>query len=98
MKLNVLVVCAALPWLMSTASAKGTAEKAVPKPPLPAISSIELEPTTLTLHDARDARRVLVWGKTGDGQRIDLTSEATLKTDSSAITIDPDHYIEPKSK
>jgi hypothetical protein len=71
------------------------AEMAVPKPPLPAIDSLQLEPPTLTLNNARDARLVLVWGLTKDGQRYDLTDAATFKCESAGTTVGPDRYIAP---
>ena len=49
-------------------------------PPLPSIKALKLEPATLTLRDGRDERRVLVLGKTGEGDKtIDLTTEASFK-------------------
>ncbi|HEV8541952.1 MAG TPA: DUF1549 and DUF1553 domain-containing protein [Verrucomicrobiae bacterium] len=74
------------------------AEKAIPRPPLPPITVLQLEPAQLTLHDARDARRVLVWGKTADGQKVDLTSEAVFTTQSEALAIEADKYISPRAK
>jgi hypothetical protein len=65
------------------------------KPPLPAIESLQLEPPSLTLENSRDARLVLVWGLTKDGQRFDLTDAAILKPDSAAVTIGDDRYIAP---
>ncbi len=76
----------------------GKSEGTVPRPALPKISSLELEPAKMTLHDARDARRVLVWGKTPDGGKIDLTSDAKFACDSDTVSIDGDHYISPKNK
>ena len=71
------------------------AEPAVPKPPVPAIESLQVEPPTLTMDHARDARLVLVWGLTKEGQRYDLTDSATFKPDSASVVIGPDGYITP---
>src|SRR6185295_4407054 len=68
------------------------------KPALPVIRSLKLEPASLNLEDGRDERRVLVWGEAAGGQRFDLTGEATLKCDSSAIEIDKTGYIVPRDK
>ena len=78
-------------------AAKNTAmaEAPVAKPPLPAIESLQLEPPALTLENGRDARLVLVWGLTKDGQRYDLTDAAAFKPESSSVTVGPDRYIAP---
>ena len=47
------------------------------------------------LNHGRDARQVLVWGVTKDGQRFDLTDDATFKSESAAVTIGADRYINP---
>ena len=65
-------------------------------PELPRIATIYSEPATLKLEDGRDARRVLVWGKTEDGRLIDLSSEAVFSCDSEAVTIDAQKLISPK--
>lgn len=69
-----------------------------PKPPLPPLESLVVEPPHLTLEDGRDSRRVLVWGVTKSGEKVDLTTEATVKTESAGIQITADGYIEPKAK
>lgn len=83
-----------------TAAAPSAAAAAdnLPSPPLPAVRALVLEPTTLTLEDGRDERRVLVWGQTEDGGRVDLTAQAELKTDSAAVTIAEDGYLRPAAK
>src|SRR5436190_1086602 len=59
-------------------------------PALPAIRSIELQPTSLNLRDVRDERRVLVLGKTDNGT-VDLTALASFKTDSPMVEIVEGH-------
>src|SRR5438093_3257889 len=75
-------------------AAEGTGKSAPPpKPALPPIRSLKMEPASLTLEDGRDERRVLVCGETTTGQRFDLTDEAVLKSDSPDIEIDKSGYI-----
>jgi hypothetical protein len=98
MKLRVFCFGALLSALVFGLSAKEAAKEAsVEKPPLPPIAALELEPGSLKLKDGRDSRRVLVWGKTEDGRRVDLTSEAVFKGDAT-VEIGADKYIHPKSK
>lgn len=68
-----------------------------PTPPMPAIKSLHLEPSALTLKNGRDERRVLVMGKTDAGKVIDLTSVATLKSESAALEVDAHGYIRAKA-
>ena len=75
-----------------------SSEAAVPKPPLPVIRTLQLEPASLILEDGRDARRVLVWGETASGEKIDLTSEAILKSASPSVATTSDGYVQPKGK
>lgn len=85
-------VAPAIPALAATPSSSSAS---VPAPPLPTIRSLRVEPSSLTLNDARDQRRVLVFGVTDGDQRIDLTAQATFKTKSSAVEIGTDGYIKP---
>ena len=66
--------------------------------PLQAIRSLKLQPDVLTLKDARDERRVLVWGKTDGDKLIDLTAQAVLKSNSTNVAIDGQSYIRPHAK
>jgi hypothetical protein len=66
---------------------------APPRPAVPAIASLVLEPGTLTLADPSDARQVLVWGVTDDGRKFDLGYEALFKGDSNAVRIEPGNYL-----
>jgi len=65
------------------------------KPPLPRIESIQIEPSTLTLDNGRDARQVLIWGIAADGQKFDLSDEATFQSDSDVVTVDSDRFVTP---
>jgi len=65
---------------------------------MPQIRALKLEPTSLTLSDGRDERRILVLGETASGQRIDVTAEAILKPESAIIEVDSLGYVHPKQK
>src|SRR5207249_8863829 len=69
-----------------------------PKPALPPIRSLKVEPAALALEDGRDERRVLFWGETAAGQRFDVTDEAVSKAESEEIEIDKGGYILPKKQ
>ncbi len=79
--------------------AEKPASKTVPTvaPPLPTIRSLRVDPSSLTLQDARDERRVLVFGVMDGGKVVDLTAEAKFSTDSASVTVSPDGYIRPKA-
>ncbi len=79
----------------SAASAKSTLP---PKPPLPQIRLLKVEPASLTLENGRDERRILVWGEMASGQRFDLTGDAVLQTSSPNVEVDSSGYIRPKNK
>lgn len=85
-------------WVVSmTAHAISPAKESAPEqPPLPPIQSLAIEPASLTLVDGRDERRVLVWGKTAEGDLVDVTGAATLRSSSATVEI-ADGYIRPKS-
>src|SRR5262245_22763137 len=75
--------------LSAFAAGDKAADKPIPpKPPLPAIKALSLNPSNLTLSDARDTRKVLVLGEREDGGVIDLTAEAKLSADSAAVAVD----------
>lgn len=92
---RLMALCQAL---LIGVAAKESSDKTAPKPALPEIAELQLEPASLTLHDGRDTRRVLVWGKTVDGLKLDLTSEAKISSDSTLVKVDSDHYIVPNAK
>ena len=88
--LQPLALATGLGWLASLAVAAemATSDKALPPaPPLPALKAIRLEPASITLEDARDARRVLVIGERTDGGHIDLTGDARWTTASETLRI-----------
>src|SRR5206468_365491 len=88
------IILATLVGLPRGRAAEATGKSAPPpKPPLPPIRSLKIEPASLTLEDGRDERRVLISGETATGQRFDLTDEAVLKSDSPNIQIDKSGYI-----
>lgn len=72
---------------------RGSDKPIPPAPPLPAIRALRLEPSKLTLLDARDSRKVLVLGGTADGSWIDLGPTAVLKPESPAVAVDAEGYL-----
>ena len=96
--MKVIIFYFALVGTMVTGYPARESIPAVPKPDYPSITAIEVQPAKLALEDGRDSRRVLVWGKTGDGQRIDLTSEAIFHTESAVVGIDPQNFISPREE
>jgi hypothetical protein len=58
-------------------------------------TSIEVYPPLLTISSARDSRRVLVTGITSEGQRIDVSSKATVTTQSPVCEVDASGYVSP---
>jgi hypothetical protein len=72
-----------------------SAEALPPRPPTPAIESLQVEPSSLTISNGRDGRQVLVWGVTKDGQKVDLSEEASFKADSPMISIVDGRYLYP---
>ena len=70
---------------------RARADEAVPKaPPLPKVVSISVEPAALTLEDIRDARTVIVTGKTVDGYMVDLSPVARIEPQSGLVRVDKD--------
>src|SRR5438045_7652286 len=65
-------------------------------PPLPPIVELSVFPAKLELAGIRDSRRVLVSGKTADGQMVDLTIEAKLAAEGDAIAVEADGYVTPR--
>ena len=57
------------------------------------IEWLELEPSTLTLTDARDGRQVLVWGVTRRPASSTSRRLATFKSDSPALSIVDGDYV-----
>ncbi|HXT39408.1 MAG TPA: DUF1549 and DUF1553 domain-containing protein [Candidatus Angelobacter sp.] len=83
-------------WAAAGAESNKTAPP--PKPPLPALRSLKVEPASLTLEDGRDERRVIVWGETASGQKYDVTSEVEMKPDVPCVDIDKTGCIQPKKQ
>src|SRR5580658_2057923 len=67
-------------------------------PPLPPIVELSAFPAKLELNGIRDSRRILVSGKTADGQSVDLTLEAKLAPEGDAIAVGDDGYVSPKKE
>lgn len=63
----------------------------------PAIVALEVHPERLDLSHSRDARRLLVTGRSEDGRRYDLTSEAQLTSAGEQVVVDEDGFVLPQS-
>jgi len=71
------------------------ADEQKPTGPARTFTAIEVYPAELTLSSIRDSRRVLVTGITSDGQRIDVTSKATVTTQSGNCRIEDAAFVVP---
>jgi hypothetical protein len=56
---------------------------------------LQITPREMVITDARDARRVLVTARQADGNSVDVTSQASLKTTSDVVRIDKAGLIHP---
>src|SRR5579863_5299808 len=94
---GIIAACWAIllsPWGQAAWAKKiEQSQPAPPRPALPEIVSIQLEPQSLTLQDASDARQVLVWGIARDGRKFDLSFLAKMHADSALVEIDPAGFI-----
>ena len=68
---------------------------APPEEPARTFTAIEVYPTELTLSSIRDSRRLLVTGVTDDGQRIDLSTKATVTSQSPVCQTDDAGFVAP---
>src|SRR5262249_42629212 len=59
----------------------------------PKILELRVLPAALTLDNARDARRLVVSGRTPDGYWLDLTFEAAYKPAAGLVTRDAEGYF-----
>jgi hypothetical protein len=82
-----IILLGALLAPFSIWSATPASSTTLPTPPLPVIRALKIEPSMLTLRNARDERHVLVLGEIETGKFLDLTSIAELKTTSTNIAI-----------
>ncbi len=90
-------VAAIFTGAMRGVAAEKASSAASPGPPLPAIQSLRLEPASLTLKDARDERRVLVFGVAEGGRIVDLTAQAAFKTDAACVEVGEQGYVRPRT-
>jgi hypothetical protein len=84
------VLTTGLCWMAGWSSAASGDDQ--PRPP--EVTEVQVFPTALELKGIRDARRLLVTGKTADGQQIDLSADAKLEAAGAAVTID-DGFVTP---
>jgi Protein of unknown function (DUF1549)/Protein of unknown function (DUF1553) len=88
------LVCAALA-AGATMPAAIAEDAAPPKPALPKIVSLSVQPAALTLEDSRDARSLIVTGKTAAGYMVDLSPVAVVKAAAPVVRVDKDGYVQP---
>ncbi|HTI49607.1 MAG TPA: DUF1549 domain-containing protein, partial [Planctomycetaceae bacterium] len=84
-----------LAWMVATAFIASGPTLAAEAIPIPPIVELQAFPAKLELNGVRDSRRLLVSGRSADGQMIDLTAEAKLSAEGDAISIGSDGYITP---
>lgn len=91
----IATIAVALWSAAATANPPTGGPEAPPRPPLPRITELRLEPAALTLDGARDERHALVFGKSESGDWIDLTDDATWKIEGAAVALRSDGYLAP---
>jgi hypothetical protein len=64
--------------------------------PIPPIVELQVFPAKLELNGLRDSRRLLVNGKSADGQMFDLTAGAKLTAEGDTLSIGSDGYVSPR--
>ncbi len=86
----------ALTGALLMASPSIRAEEPAPKKlPLPKISALTVQPSSLTFSDNRDVRSVTVAGKTSKGYSIDVSTIAKVHPAAPIVKIDADGRISP---
>jgi hypothetical protein len=99
MKMKPTLLLSLLLWGVSLARAEMAAAKSeVPKAPLPEAVKLVFEPSSLTLEDGHDERRFIVWGVSKEGEKFDLSSEATFSEESDAVEVSKDGYVRGTAK
>jgi len=75
------------------------AEAVAKKPGQPeTYTGLEVFPQSLRLTQIRDARSLLVTGVTADDKRVDLTTDAVLRSEGKVARVDSDGFINPVSQ
>ncbi|HEY3969328.1 MAG TPA: DUF1549 and DUF1553 domain-containing protein [Planctomycetaceae bacterium] len=67
-------------------------------PALPPIVELSTYPAKLELNGIRDSRRVLVTGKTADGESLDLTIGAQFAIEGDVAALGSDGYVSPRKE
>src|SRR5262249_6524037 len=68
---------------------------AEPNKAAPKVLELRVFPTSLQLDNARDARRLVVSGRTPDGFWVDVSDTATITAQSPLVTRDKDGFFHP---
>ncbi len=90
----IAVASGAMVAAVAARAADSAAEKSLPAaPPIPALRALRLEPPSLVLDHARDARRVLVLGERADGGVVDLTSVARWVRGMDGVEVSDDGKV-----
>lgn len=85
----------ALSFIVAGSLAAHGAASASPKPPSPKYVALRVQPAALTLLDGRDARKLIVSGKTADGFWVDLTDGAAIKPAAALVNRDSEGFFHP---
>lgn len=77
----------------------GAALRAAPPSPkqiqLSKVTALSVQPASLTLEDSRDARSLLVTGKTQSGYSVDLSPTASIQPESAIVRVDKEGVVSP---
>src|SRR5258708_32496455 len=90
--------CVGIVWLVTMMALITTALSpclAAPRKKAIKIFELRVLPASLTLDNARDARRLVISGRTADGFWADVTDKAQIKPDSPLVKRDKDGFFRP---
>lgn len=92
----VTLTCTTMSLIFATAVTTA-AEPAKPQVATPQITKLEIIPSSVELQGSRDARRIIVIGRTADGVGYDLTAEAVIKPAAEIVTVDKKGFVFPRT-
>ncbi len=64
-------------------------------PPAVRVTGLVVQPASLTLNDARDARSIVVTGRTAAGYSVDLSAVAKVQPGQPIVRVTKDGFVEP---